>query len=324
MVAMQMLRRGMARRVLAGGADCLCRLTCFGFKSLQLIDPMGARPLDRQRRGMSVAEGAALLLLTSEPPGDAAVQVVGAGISCDAHHATTPHPDGEGAAAAMRAALDDAGLAPQAIDYINLHGTGTRDNDLAEARAIRALFPSGQPLLSSIKGATGHSLAAAGAIEAVIAALCIQHGLVPANVGYRTCDPDLGLEPVSTPRQLPISTVMSNSFGFGGNNASLILRRSPDAQAAANPETVSPPQGRRHQGLCAWTASRALPGRATPAKPATGFSPADRAPDVWSKAGWPRGWRPARSGVSNAWRGWPWPWRSMPAGRFRPTGCLSP
>jgi 3-oxoacyl-(acyl-carrier-protein) synthase len=240
MLAMQMLRRGMARRVLAGGADCLCRLTCFGFKSLQLIDPIGARPLDLQRRGMSVAEGAALVLLTSEPPVDAAVQIVGAGISCDAHHATTPHPEGEGAAAAMRAALDDAGLETQSIDYINLHGTGTRDNDLAEARAIRALFPSGQPLLSSIKGAGGHSLAAAGAIEAVVAALCIQHGLVPANVGYLTCDPDLGLQPVSTPRQLPISTVMSNSFGFGGNNASLILSRSPVSGSAAKPATLTP------------------------------------------------------------------------------------
>lgn len=248
MLAMQMLRRGMAKRVLAGGADCLCRLTYFGFKSLQLIDPIGARPLDRERRGMSVAEGAALLLLTSEPSVDAVVRVVGAGISCDAHHATTPHPEGEGAAAAMRAALDDAGLGPQTIDYINLHGTGTRDNDLAEARAIRALFPSGQPLLSSIKGATGHSLAAAGAIEAVIATLCIQHGLVPANVGYRTCDPDLELQPVSTPRQLPISTVMSNSFGFGGNNASLILSRSPVALSAANPETVIPSSGLASSG----------------------------------------------------------------------------
>lgn len=223
LLAARMVRAGLAERVLAGGADCLCRLTCFGFKALQLIDHSGARPLDRDRRGMSVAEGAAFLLLSNQPPADGALRILGGGLSCDAHHATAPHPQGAGALAAMQAALADAGLGPQDIDYINLHGTGTPDNDLAEARAVRALFGERRPALSSIKGATGHGLAAAGAMEAVIAALCVQHGLVPGNVGYHTFDPDTGLEPVGKPYRRPMATVMSNSFGFGGNNAALII-----------------------------------------------------------------------------------------------------
>jgi 3-oxoacyl-[acyl-carrier-protein] synthase-1/3-oxoacyl-[acyl-carrier-protein] synthase II len=222
-LAMALLRRGLARRVLAGGADSLCRLTYFGFKSLQLIDPLGARPLDRERRGMSVAEGAGMLLLTSDAPGDGALELLGASLSCDAHHATTPHPEGRGALAAMQAALADAGLAASAIDYINLHGTGTLDNDLAEARAIHSLFGERPPPLSSIKGATGHSLAAAGALEAVVAALAVTHGLVPANTGLTNVDAQLELNPVTAPLRTPIASVLSNSFGFGGNNAALVI-----------------------------------------------------------------------------------------------------
>lgn len=232
-LAAAMLRRGLARRVLAGGADALCRLTYFGFKSLQLIDPRGARPLDRDRRGMSVAEGAAFLLLSIEPPVQDALQLLGAGLSCDAYHATTPLPEGQGALAAMQAALADAGVAAAAIDYINLHGTGTLDNDLAEARAVKALFGN-PPALSSIKGATGHSLAGAGAIEAVVAALAVQYGLVPANVGLGAVDPQLNLSPIATPMRRPISTVLSNSFGFGGNNAALVIGKS-------RPAAVTPP-----------------------------------------------------------------------------------
>ncbi|MCJ7830034.1 MAG: beta-ketoacyl synthase chain length factor, partial [Desulfobacterales bacterium] len=239
-VAAEMLRRGMAKRVLAGGADALCRLTYFGFRSLQLIDPLGARPLDRDRRGMSVAEGAGMLLLTTEAPRNKLVQLLGAGLSCDAHHATTPHPQGEGALTAMRAALNDAGLSPSAIDYVNLHGTGTLDNDLAEARAVNALFNDRMPPLSSTKGAMGHTLAAAGAIEAVIGALCIDQDLVPANVGYRNFDPLLKLEPVSTPLQAPVRTMMSNSFGFGGNNAALVIGTSPNPSVASSGRRVEP------------------------------------------------------------------------------------
>ena len=222
-LALEMLRAGSVRRVLAGGADALCRLTYYGFNALQLIDPDGARPLDVDRRGMSVGEGAALLLLAADEPDRAIAEILGAGVSCDAYHPAAPHPEGEGALAAMRAALDDAGLTPADIDYVNLHGTGTRDNDAAEARALTALFDGKMPMLSSVKGASGHSLAAAGAIEAAISAICICEGVMPANTGCRAPDPALKLKPLLRPVRKRVDTVLSNSFGFGGNNAALVL-----------------------------------------------------------------------------------------------------
>jgi len=222
-IALEMLRAGSVKRVLAGGADSLCRLTYYGFNALQLIDPEGARPLDSNRRGMSVGEGAAMLLLVADEPDHTVAEVLGAGLSCDAYHPATPHPQGKGALAAMQAAIMDAGISIADIDYINLHGTGTRDNDISEARAIDTLFRGKKPLLSSVKGACGHSLAAAGAIEAVISAISISSSVVPANVGCRRPDPDLKLDPVMQPFQRPIETVLSNSFGFGGNNAAIVL-----------------------------------------------------------------------------------------------------
>lgn len=223
-LALNLLRSGRATRILAGGVDALSRLTYFGFHSLQLVDRNGCRPLDTERQGLAVAEGAALLLLTTVRPKDPLAVLLGAGLSCDAHHPTAPQPEGKGAYRAMRSALSDAGLEPSAIDYINLHGTGTRDNDLAEARAIRTLFAE-LPPLSSIKGATGHSLAAAGAIEAVVASLAVSRGLIPANTGCRQADPSLGLHPERIPCHRPVTTVLSNSFGFGGNNGCLVVGR---------------------------------------------------------------------------------------------------
>jgi 3-oxoacyl-[acyl-carrier-protein] synthase-1/3-oxoacyl-[acyl-carrier-protein] synthase II len=222
-IALELLRSGSVQSVLAGGADSLCRLTYYGFNSLQLVDPEGARPFDQNRRGMSVAEGAAVLLLVANEPVKAVAEVMGAGVSCDAYHPATPHPQGQGARAAMQAAIEDAGISVADIDYINLHGTGTLDNDISEARAIHTLFRGKKPLLSSIKGACGHSLAAAGAIEAVVSAISISSGVVPATVGCRRPDPDLELDPVMQPSQRPIETVLSNSFGFGGNNAAIVL-----------------------------------------------------------------------------------------------------
>jgi 3-oxoacyl-[acyl-carrier-protein] synthase-1/3-oxoacyl-[acyl-carrier-protein] synthase II len=177
-----------------------------------------------------------MLLLTTEPPAEGALQLLGAGLSCDAYHATAPLADGQGALAAMQAALVDAGLDPVAIDYINLHGTGTPDNDLAEVRAIQALFGDHPPPLSSIKGAMGHTLAAAGAIEAVVAAIAIDHGIVPANVGFGSIDPALNLVPVTAPLRVPIKTVLSNSFGFGGNNAAVVIgkRRGPNCKTSVS------------------------------------------------------------------------------------------
>lgn len=233
-LALEMLRRGRVASVLAGGADSLCRLTYYGFNSLQIVDPDGARPFDRRRRGMSVAEGAALLLLRASataPPG-ALAELRGGGLSCDAHHPAAPHPEGRGALAAMTAALADAGLTPGEIDYVNLHGTGTIENDQAEGRAVHAFFGGHPPPASSVKGCFGHSLAAAGAIEAVVAALALREGLIPGNIGGEQPDPDLLLVPEAVPRPARLTTVLSNSFGFGGNNAVLVLGR---------PELAPPP-----------------------------------------------------------------------------------
>ncbi|MCP4682464.1 MAG: 3-oxoacyl-ACP synthase [Desulfobacterales bacterium] len=222
-IALEMLRTGMAKQVLAGGADSLCRLTYHGFNSLQLIDPHGARPLDKDRKGMSVAEGAAMLLLVSDEPAGAVAEVLGAGLSCDAYHPTAPHPEGKGALAAMQAAIQDAGISSSDIDYVNLHGTGTLDNDLSEAKALNTLFAGKMPHLSSVKGAFGHSLAAAGAIEAVVSAISISEQLIPANTGCSNPDPEPNLDPICQPQKALISAVLSNSFGFGGNNASVLI-----------------------------------------------------------------------------------------------------
>lgn len=226
-VATRMIQEGLAQRVLAGGVDSLCQLTYHGFRSLKLLDPDGPRPLDAERKGLSVAEGAGMVVLEGVSGEIDGVEIWGVGFSCDAHHPTKPHPEGEGALTAMANAIADAGLTVSDIDYINLHGTGTPDNDRAEARAIRKLFGDTLPPLSSIKGATGHSLAAAGALEAVVAARAIEQGVIPANIGLRTPDPDLGLRPVPKTLHRPIRTVLSNAFGFGGSNVALVLGKGP-------------------------------------------------------------------------------------------------
>ncbi len=221
-IAGRMVVEGRADRVLVGGADSLCRLTYFGFNSLQLVDKSGSRPLDKDRAGMTVGEGAAFLLLTAEKTTGSKVMLTGAGLSCDAWHPATPHPEGRGAFSAMEKALHEAGIKPGEIDYINLHGTGTRENDLAESKAVRRLFVD-TPRVSSIKGATGHTLAAAGAIEAVLSAACIENGFIPANIGLHNPDPELALEPVQDSKSCELHHVLSNSFGFGGNNGSLVF-----------------------------------------------------------------------------------------------------
>jgi 3-oxoacyl-(acyl-carrier-protein) synthase len=256
-VALEMLRSGKARRILAGGADSLCRLTYYGFNALQLLDPGGARPLDRDRRGMSLAEGAAMLLLTADEPDGAIAEILGAGVSCDAYHPTAPDPMGRGAARAMEAAIQDAGITRADVGYINLHGTGTPDNDLSEAMAIDTVFGDRHPLLSSIKGAFGHSLGAAGAVEAVVSAIGISQNLVPANTGYRCPDPALKLDPVIRPTEMPPSAVLSNSFGFGGNNASIVM---------GPPGTYSPPAKKARAGRLAIVGTACITGAGDTAK----------------------------------------------------------
>jgi 3-oxoacyl-[acyl-carrier-protein] synthase-1 len=178
------------------------------------------------RDGLSISEAAAFALVERAPtdPDPGAILLLGAGESSDAYHMSSPHPDGVGARNAMSAALTDAGLAPGDVDYINLHGTGTPSNDSAESRAVLALFGEATPC-SSTKGATGHALGAAGALEAVICALALESGLMPGGLNVRQRDPQLGLNYLTQNRHAPLRRVLSNSFGFGGANCALLFGR---------------------------------------------------------------------------------------------------
>ena len=224
-IAMELIRHGKAKRVLAGGVDALCRFTYFGFFSLQLLDPKGARPLDRDRAGISLGEGAAMLLLEAaqNTPPHAIARILGGGISCDAYHPTAPHPTGDGARKAMQDAIADAGMQAADIGYINLHGTATRDNDASEAVALRAVFGDHMPPLSSTKGMTGHSLGGAGAVECALCSLSIAESILPGNIGCANPDPSLGIVPLLQPEIRSVQAALSNSFGFGGNNAAVVI-----------------------------------------------------------------------------------------------------
>jgi 3-oxoacyl-[acyl-carrier-protein] synthase-1/3-oxoacyl-[acyl-carrier-protein] synthase II len=239
--AAEMIMVGEADVMLAGGADSLSRMTWGGFHSLLLVDAAGCRPFDANRAGTSLGEGAAILILESEEfakrrGAKILARLTGWGASCDAHHTTAPHPEGEGAVAAMQSALRRAGLEPSAINYINAHGTGTRDNDLVEAKALKTVFGNHVPPFSSTKHFFGHALAASGAIEAVVCVEALRHQEIPPNPGFLAPDPAIGLEPITTFQRASLMHVMSNSFGFGGNNAVLIfsapetipLTRAPD------------------------------------------------------------------------------------------------
>lgn len=214
---------------LVGGVDSLCRLTYCGFHALKLLSNEPCRPFDSHRRGLSLGEGAAFLLLEKDERAKDRgapiwAYVGGWGCSSDAYHVTAPHPEGQGAATAMRAALAEAGLSPPDVDYVNAHGTATEANDRAEAIALEAVFQGPGPLTSSSKGATGHTLGAAGAIEAVISVLSLSAGYVPATVGMKNPDPQLRIRHVPAGGvSMPLGVVLSNSFGFGGNNAALVL-----------------------------------------------------------------------------------------------------
>jgi len=229
-MAAEMILSGEADVMLAGGADSMSRMTWGGFHSLLLVDAAGCRPFDAARGGMSLGEGAAMLVLESEESArrrgaKILARLSGWGTSCDAYHATAPHPQGAGAAAAMQSALRRAGLEPAAIDYVNAHGTGTRDNDVAEAIALKTVFHNRVPPFSSTKRAFGHALAASGAMEAVVCVEALRRQELPPNPGFSKCDPAIGLEPVVEKRHASLTHVMSNSFGFGGNNGVLIFSR---------------------------------------------------------------------------------------------------
>ena len=219
--AARLIEAGLVDAALVGGVDSLCLTTLYGFNALELLSPDICRPWDARRSGLSIGEAAAFALLERDcaaPQG----WLLGVGESNDGHHMSTPHPQGLGAIDAMRAALRDAGVAPEAIDYINLHGTATPSNDSAEDRAVAAVFGHHTPC-SSTKGATGHTLGAAGAVEAAISLLALTHGLVPGGLNVQEPDPNLQADYVRHTRAAPLKRVLSNSFGFGGSNASLVF-----------------------------------------------------------------------------------------------------
>jgi 3-oxoacyl-[acyl-carrier-protein] synthase II len=233
--AMDLIRLGRVDVAVAGGAEGLCRLTYAGFGALRATSPELCRPFDADRKGLNLGEGAAALLLESADHARARgariyACLAGYGVTTDAYHMTAPHPQGEGAARAMRAALEDAGLPASAVGYINAHGTATPHNDAAETLAIKAVFGPHAPAIpvSSIKSMVGHTLGAAGAIEAVASVLALCRGFLPPTVNHHQAEPSFGLDYIpETARQQQVEVVLSSSFAFGGNNAVLVFTRAP-------------------------------------------------------------------------------------------------
>jgi len=222
--ARRMIEAGLIDAAVVGGTDSLCLTTLYGFHSLQLSSPAPCRPFDVARDGISIGEAAAFALL-ERPPANldrGSVLLLGVGESSDAYHMSAPHPEGLGAKRAMQAALAAASLEPGEIDYINLHGTGTPSNDRSESQAVTSIFGPTTPC-SSTKGATGHALGAAGALEAVISALAIKNGLMPGGVQTTRVDPTLTAHYIRDNRRTSVRRVLSNSFGFGGTNCSLVF-----------------------------------------------------------------------------------------------------
>ncbi len=213
---------GLCDAALVGGVDSLCLTTLYGFNSLDLISAQPCRPWDAERAGINIGEAAGYALLERETADSGAPRLLGFGESSDAYHMSTPHPEGAGARQAMEQALARAGLAPAHIDYINLHGTATRSNDAAEDRAVSGLFGD-SVACSSTKGFTGHTLGAAGISEAIISLLTLRHAFMPATLNCRNRDPDLQLPVLLESLSRPVERVLSNSFGFGGNNCSLVF-----------------------------------------------------------------------------------------------------
>jgi 3-oxoacyl-[acyl-carrier-protein] synthase-1 len=224
--ARRMIQADIIDAALVGGTDSLCLTTLYGFHSLQLSSPKPCRPFDVARDGISIGEAAAFVLLerASEQANGDSILLHGVGESSDAYHMSAPHPEGLGAKRAMQSALDSAALEPADIDYINLHGTGTPSNDRSESQAVTSIFGPTTPC-SSTKGATGHALGAAGALEAVISALAIRNQLMPGGIQTTRIDPTLTAHYIKENRRAPVRRVLSNSFGFGGTNCSLIFGR---------------------------------------------------------------------------------------------------
>lgn len=221
--AARQLELGTIDAAIVGGVDTLCLTTLYGFASLQLTSTQPCRPYDAERNGISIGEGAAFALLErTDAPASGSILLLGTGESSDAYHMSSPHPEGLGAKLAMEAALRSAGLNTADIDYINLHGTSTPANDAAEGKAVAALFGNTVPC-SSTKGATGHTLGAAGAFEAIVCALAITDGFLPGSPGTQNLDPAIPVDYLKQGKVGRVRRTLTNSFGFGGSNCSLIL-----------------------------------------------------------------------------------------------------
>jgi 3-oxoacyl-[acyl-carrier-protein] synthase-1 len=226
--AARLIAMNLADAVVVGGVDSLCRNTLYGFASLELLSPEPCRPCAADRRGISIGEAAGFALLERADTArdHTGVQLLGVGESSDAHHMSTPDPAGAGAALAMQRALACAGLGAADIDYINLHATASAANDAMETAAVCAVFGDAVRM-SGTKGWTGHALGAAGIVEAAISVICLRDGLIPGCLNTVTRDPALSGEIVLDNRDAPLRRVLSNSFGFGGSNASLVFGRVP-------------------------------------------------------------------------------------------------
>jgi 3-oxoacyl-[acyl-carrier-protein] synthase I len=221
--AERMLRLGLVDAAVVGGVDTLCGSVLFGFNALQLVSAEPCRPFDAGRSGISIGEAAGFALLERDDGGDdAALRLLGYGESSDAHHMSTPHPDGLGAERALDDALARAGIDAGAVDHINLHGTASAKNDEVEAALIARRFPA-TTHASSTKGVTGHTLGAAGIVEAAASLLAIEHGLRPGTVNTRVLDPACGPQVRIAAEHAPVRIALSNSFGFGGNNCVLVF-----------------------------------------------------------------------------------------------------
>lgn len=220
--AYRYIQAGHCDAAVVGGVDSLCLTTLYGFNSLNLVAKNPCRPWDTQREGINIGEAAGFALLEKPQPGEKGLTLAGYGESSDAHHMTAPHPEGLGAMVSMKDALARAGAGPSEVDYINLHGTATPSNDALEDKAVVEVFGTGTPC-SSTKGWTGHTLGAAGITEAVINCLALEHGFLPRSLNTREVEAGLHANILLETREQPIQLAMNNSFGFGGNNCSLLF-----------------------------------------------------------------------------------------------------
>ena len=230
MLGCRMIKHGQLDRAVVGGVDALSKFTFNGFNTLMILDREWCKPFDENRKGLNLGEAAAFLVIEGENAlnlrkGKALAEVVGYANANDAYHQTASSPEGYGATLAITQALAMSGLAPSQIDYINMHGTGTPNNDLSESMATKAVFGDNVPKFSSTKAFTGHTLAAAASIEAVISVLSLQNSMIFPNLNFTTPIADMNLIPETQLVNTPLNTILSNSFGFGGNCSSLIFKK---------------------------------------------------------------------------------------------------